>query len=83
MPSINETFSNSEFRFLKKVKGRKSWHDFILERGKEKDKSKNVIEEFFKLLNKNKVKEAFALLKKTYSNDYLIKDIPEGIGDIK
>jgi len=31
MRSINETFEDEEFNELVKIKGEKSWHDFILE----------------------------------------------------
>ena len=30
MKTINETFTDEEFERLKKAKGDKSWHDFIL-----------------------------------------------------
>lgn len=30
MKTINETFTNEEYDALKKVKGNKNWHDFIL-----------------------------------------------------
>jgi len=30
MKRISEVFTNDEFARLKKVKGKKSWHDFIL-----------------------------------------------------
>ena len=31
MKRINETFTDAEFQRLKKAKGKKNWHDFILE----------------------------------------------------
>jgi predicted CopG family antitoxin len=31
MKTINETFTDEEFRKLQAVKERKSWHDFIME----------------------------------------------------
>lgn len=31
MKTLNETFSEPEFEKLQKKKGKKSWHDFILE----------------------------------------------------
>jgi len=31
MKSINETFTDEEFKQLQKTKGKQSWHDFILQ----------------------------------------------------
>ncbi len=31
MKRITETFTDAEFQRLKKVKGKKNWHNFILE----------------------------------------------------
>lgn len=30
MKTLNETFTDEEFELLKKVKGKRSWHDFIM-----------------------------------------------------
>ena len=38
MKTINETFTDEEFRKLKKKKGKLSWHDFILKLTEEKKK---------------------------------------------
>ena len=34
MKVINETFTDEEFEFLKKIKDGLSWHDFILDMAK-------------------------------------------------
>ena len=36
MKKINETFTDEEFERLKKAKGKKTWHDFILNLAEEK-----------------------------------------------
>ncbi len=30
MKTINETFTDQEFKIMKNIKGKLSWHDFIL-----------------------------------------------------
>lgn len=35
MKVLNETFTDEEFGFLKKLKGNYSWHDFLLEMANE------------------------------------------------
>ena len=33
MKTINETFTDEEFKILTKKKGSRSWHDFIMSKG--------------------------------------------------
>ena len=40
MRTINETFTEEEFEKLQTVKKKKSWHDFIMELAKNKQKLK-------------------------------------------
>lgn len=44
MKTINETFTDEEYKKLVKLKGKKTWHDFILKltelKGGEKDGTK-------------------------------------------
>lgn len=40
MKTLNETFTDKEYRDLKKVKGKLSWHDFILKLIEQKKEAK-------------------------------------------
>ena len=40
MRTVNETFTDDEFEKLQAVKKKRSWHDFILELAKNKNKMK-------------------------------------------
>jgi hypothetical protein len=37
MRTINETFTEEEFQKLQTVKGKKNWHDFIMELAKDEE----------------------------------------------
>jgi predicted CopG family antitoxin len=42
MKTINETFTDKEFNKLQAVKGKKSWHDFIMELATNEKQTQNV-----------------------------------------
>lgn len=50
MKTLNETFTDKEYEGMLKVKGKTSWHDFILILVK-KEAKKNVVQKKGKMVN--------------------------------
>jgi predicted CopG family antitoxin len=40
--TINETFTEEEFKKLQAGKGKRNWHDFIMELAKNKEQAQNA-----------------------------------------